>query len=157
MKISSSLKKLFILLTLSSLSMTVMNCSKSGSDEPTSQIVGSWKITALLSKEGTKPETDEFPLLLAFVPCFKDLVFTFKNDGTATTSASKECQEDASDITGIGGTSKYELVGSKLTITEADGSKDTQEATFSGSKMTWTTSEVDKGITTTFKIVFTKQ
>ena len=79
MKSSTNFKKSLLLMFVSCLlSMTAMNCSKSSTDEPTSQIVGNWKITALLTKEGTKPETDEFPLLVALVPCFKDLIFTFK-------------------------------------------------------------------------------
>ena len=68
MKISTNFRKLLILIVLSSLSMLILNCSKSDSDAstPTAQIVGTWKITSILLKEGTKPEADQFPALLLF-------------------------------------------------------------------------------------------
>ncbi len=157
MKISSNFRKLLILLTLSSLSLTVMNCSKAGSEEPAAQIVGTWKITNIFVKEGTKAEEDQFPLLLAFFPCFKDVTFIFKSNGELSASVPKECQSTADDLPGTGGIAKYEVIGGKLTITDSDGSKTTEDVSFSGKQMTWTSSEVDKGVTTVSKSVFTKQ
>jgi hypothetical protein len=89
MKTSLNLRKFVVLLALSSLSMTVMNCSKS--ETPSAQIVGNWKITGLLVKEGTNAEEDQFPLIVTFLPCFKDIVFTFKSNGDLTGSVPKEC------------------------------------------------------------------
>jgi len=157
MKISSNLRKLLVLLVLSSLSMTVMNCSKSDSDTPSAQIVGTWKITNLFIKEGTAKEEDQFPLLVVFLPCVKDISFTFKSNGELTGSVPKECQEDAEDFIGTSGTAKYEVIAGKLTITDTDGTKTVMDVSFSGSQMSWNSSSVDAGITTTTRIVFTKQ
>ena len=155
MKTSFLLRKFTVLLVLSSLSLTVFNCSKS--DSPTAQIVGNWKITNLFVKEGTKAETDQFPAIVTFLPCFKDIVFTFKSNGELTGSVPKECQSTADDLPGTSGVAKYEVKDGKLTITDADGTKSTEDVTFSGKQMTWVSSEVSGGITTTNRLVFTKQ
>lgn len=157
MKISSNLRKIIALLVLSSLSMTVMNCSKGDSDTPSAQIVGSWKITALLVKEGTAPEADQFPVLIAFLPCFKDIVFTFKSNGDLVGSVPKECQSTTDDFIGTSGTAKYEVAAGKLIITDTDGTKTTEDVSFSGKQMTWASSETSAGVVTTTKVVFTKQ
>ncbi|MFN3489850.1 MAG: lipocalin family protein [Emticicia sp.] len=157
MKTSSNLRKLLVLLILSSLSMTVMNCSKADSDEPSAQIVGTWKITNLFVKEGSAAEEDFFPQLILIVPCFKDISFTFKSNGDLTGSVPVACQDNSEDYIGTSGTAKYEVNGGKLIITDADGSKSEQNVSFSGSQMSWTSSEVDAGVTTTTRLVFTKQ
>jgi Lipocalin-like domain len=157
MKISSNLRKIIVLLVLSSLSMTVMNCSKSSSEEPSAQIVGTWKITSILVKEGTAAEADQYPLLLAFLPCFKDITFTFKSNGDLAASVPAACQSTTDDFIGTSGTAKYEVVGGKLTITDTDGTKTTEDVSFSGSQMTWASSETDAGVVTTTKVIFTKQ
>lgn len=157
MKISSNLRKLFVLLVVSSLSMTVMNCSKSSSEEPVAQIVGTWKITNLFVKEGSAAEEDQFPLLVLFLPCVKDISFTFKSNGDLTGSVPAACKDDAEDFIGTSGTAKYEVSGGKLTITDTDGTKTVTDVTFSGSQMSWVSTEVDAGVTTTSRIVFTKQ
>lgn len=158
MKISSNLRKVVVLLVLSSLSMAVMNCSKKDSDEPSAQIVGNWKITSILVKEGTAAETDQYPVLLLFLPCFKDIVFTFKSNGELTGSVPAACQSTTDDFIGTSGTAKYEVAGGKLTITDTDGTKTVQDISFSGgSQMTWGTSETNAGVVTTTKIVLTKQ
>ena len=157
MKISSNLRKIVVLLVLSSLSMAVMNCSKSDSDTPSAQIVGSWKITGILVKEGTAAETDQYPLLLLFLPCVKDIVFTFKSNGELSGSVPAACQSTADDFIGTSGTAKYEVVNGKLTITDTDGTKTTEDVSFSGSQMTWASSETDAGVVTTTKVIFTKQ
>ena len=157
MKISLKLKKVIVLLVLSSLSMTVMNCSKKDSDEPSAQIVGSWKITKLLVKEGTAAEEDQFPLVVASLPCFKDIVFTFKSNGDLTGSVPAACQSTTDDFIGTSGTAKYEVVAGKLTITDTDGTKTTEDISFSGSEMIWSSSETNAGVVTTKKYVFTKQ
>lgn len=60
MKISSNFRKLLILLVLSSLSMLIMNCSKSDSDAstPTAQIVGTWKVISILQGLFIKKDGD---------------------------------------------------------------------------------------------------
>lgn len=159
MKISSNFRKLFVLLVLSSLSMAVMNCSKSDSDTstPTAQIVGTWKITSILVKEGTKPEADQFPTLLLFLPCFKDVSFTFKSNGDLSASVPAACQSTADNFIGTTGSAKYEVTGGKLIITDTDGTKTTEDVSFNGSQMTWSSSETTSGTVTTTKVVLTKQ
>jgi hypothetical protein len=159
MKISLKFRKIIVLLVLSSLSMTVMNCSKkdSGSVTPSAQIVGSWKITALLVKEGTNAEADQFPLVVALLPCFKDIVFTFKSSGELTGTVPAACQSTTEDYLGSSGTAKYEVKDGKLNITDTDGTVTSEDVSFSGNQMFWTSSETDAGVVTTTKIVFTKQ
>jgi hypothetical protein len=157
MKTSSNLRKLLVLLVLSSLSMTVMNCSKADSDEPSAQIVGTWKITSILVKEGSKAEADQFPLLLAVLPCFKDVSFTFKSSGELTGSVPAACQSTTDDFIGTSGSAKYEVTGGKLIITDTDGTKTTENVSFSGNQMTWASSETTAGVVTTTKVILTKQ
>lgn len=157
MKISLKLRKVIILLVLSSLSMTVMNCTKAKDEAPSAQIVGTWKITNIFVKEGTNAEEDQFPLVVLFLPCFKDISFTFKSNGDLTGSVPKECQSETEDFLGTSGTAKYEVTAGKLIITDTDGTKTTEDISFSGSQMTWASSETTSGVTTTTRIVFTKQ
>lgn len=157
MKTPSNLRKLLLLLVLSSLSMTVMNCSKADSDEPSAQIVGTWKITNLFVKEGSAAEEDFFPQLILFFPCFKDVSFTFKSNGELSGSVPAACQSDVEDYIGTSGTAKYEVSGGKLTITDTDGTQTVTDVTFSGNQMSWISTEVDAGVTTTSRIVLTKQ
>lgn len=157
MKISSNFRKAIVLLVLSSLSLAVMNCSKSGSDTPSAQIEGTWKITGILVKEGTNAETDQFPLLLAFLPCFKDVTFTFKSNGDLTASVPAACQSTADDFIGTSGAAKYEVKAGKLTITDTDGTQTTEDVAFSGNQMTWSSSETKAGVVTTTKVILTKQ
>lgn len=157
MKISSNLRKLLVLFVLASLSMTVMNCSKSGDDAPSAQIVGTWKITNLFVKEGTNAEEDQFALLAFLLPCIKDITFTFKSNGELSGSIPAACQSDVEDYLGTSGTAKYEVNGGKLTITDTDGSKTVTDVSFSGNQMSWTSSEVSANVTTTTRIVLTKQ
>jgi hypothetical protein len=159
MKVSSVIRKFTVLLALSSLALTVMNCSKK--DEggtPQAQIVGSWKFTNFFVKEGSGPEEDQFAFLVAFLPCFKDIIVTFNANGTVTGSVPAACQSDIEDVAGNITQSKYEVSGDQLILTENDGTKTTIKVSFSGStQMSWTESETDNGVTTTTRIVLTKQ
>lgn len=158
MKISSHLRKLLVLFIVSSLSLTVMNCSKSNDDSPSAQIIGTWKISNLYVKEGTKAEIDQLPLLATFLPCIKDISFTFKSNGELTGSIPDACKSEVEDYVGIAATSKYEVKDEKLTITDTDGSQTIVDLSFSGkSQMTWSTSETTAGTTTTTRFVFAKQ
>ncbi len=155
MKTASNLRKKIMFFVLLSLSMTVMNCSKD--DAPTSQIVGSWKITNIFVKEGTKAEADQFPALVKLLPCFKDIVFIFKNNGDLTATVPQECKNDASGLPGTDGAAKFEVKDGKLTITDPDNSQTIATVTFSGKQMTWLMSETTSGVVITTRFVFTKQ
>jgi hypothetical protein len=157
MKKSFNFSTVLTLLLISSLSMTVMNCSKADDVSPPAQIVGTWKITNLFIKEGSGKEEDGFALLVAFVPCLKDITLTFKSNGELSISVPAACKDDAEDFIGTNGSAKYEVKDSKLIITDTDGSKTEQNVSFSGSQMSWTSSEINSGVQTTSRTVFAKQ
>lgn len=160
MKFSSVIRKFTILLALSSLSLAVMNCSKKDGDDPTpgAQIVGSWKFTNIFIKEGNGAEEDQFPLVVAFLPCFKDIVITFNANNTVTGTIPAACQSTTDDFVGDITSSKYEVKGDQLILTESDGTQSSIKVSFSGSnEMSWTESETTGGVTTTTRIVFKKQ
>ncbi len=160
MKVSFLIRKFTVLLALASLSLTVMNCSKKDGDEgtPTAQIVGSWKFTNIFMKEGSGAEEDQFPILVAFLPCFKDIVITFNANNTVTGTIPAACQSTADDFVGDITSSKYEVKGDQLILTENDGTQSSIKLSFSGSnQMSWTESETAGGVTTTTRIVLTKQ
>lgn len=160
MKVSFLIRKFTVLLVLSVLSLTVMNCSKKDGDDatPSGQIVGSWKITGAFVKEGNGAETDQYPILIAFFPCFKDIVITFNANSTITGTIPTACQSTADDFVGDITQSKYEIKGDQLILTENDGTQTSFKISFSGSnQMSLTDSETVSGVTTTNRIVFTKQ
>ncbi len=160
MKFSSVIRKFTVLLALSSLALTVMNCSKKDGDDatPSGQIVGSWKFTNLYIKEGNAAEEDQFPILVAFLPCFKDIVITFNSNNTVTGTIPAACQSTADDFVGDITSSKYEIKGDQLILTESDGTQSSIKISFTGSnQMSWTESETTGGVTTTTRIVLTKQ
>ncbi|GAB3507282.1 lipocalin-like domain-containing protein [Emticicia fontis] len=159
MKVSSVIRKFTVLLALSALSLSVMNCSKKDGEDvaPQAQIVGSWKITNLFVKEGSAAEEDQFPFLVALVPCFKDIVITFNSNGTVTGSIPAACQDDVDGVVGDLQQAKYEVKGDQLIMTSSDGTKETINVSFSGKTMSWNETETTGGVTTTSRIVFTKQ
>jgi hypothetical protein len=157
MQISLKLRKIAIFFVLLSCSMALMNCSKKNDDSPDAQIVGNWKMTKYLQKEGTAAEENLFPELVLEVPCVKDVVFTFKSNGELTSVASATCKEELKGFPGIDGVSKYEVKDGKLITTNPDNDVLTQDVSFSGSEMTWASSYTNAGVVTTLKFVFTKQ
>ena len=155
MKVSSVIRKFTVLLALSSLALTVMNCSKD-KDSPEAQIVGTWKISNLFYKEGSDPEQDLYPLLLLSSPCISNVSITFKSNGTATSSIPNDCQDDAGDFVGGVDNATYEVKGDKLILTSS-GTAEEVPVSFSGKQMFWTFTETDAGVTTTVRMGFTKQ
>lgn len=155
MKFSSVIRKFTVLLALATLSLTVMNCSKKDSEDPapSSQVVGTWKITNLFIKQGNDAEQDFFPFAVLGEPCIANIAITFNSNGTVTGSVPTECQDAAEDFVGDVNQAKYELNGNNLILTYSDGSKETIPVTFDGNKMSWVYAETD-GST---RIVFTKQ
>lgn len=160
MKFSSVIRKFTVLLALATLSLTVMNCSKKddgGDPSPQGQIVGSWKFTNLYVKEGNSAEVDQFPFIVALLPCFKDIVITFNANGTVSGTVPAACQGDVEDVVGDITQSKYELKDGKLILTDSDGQQSSMNVSFSGNTMSWTETDTDGGITTTTRVVMTKQ
>lgn len=161
MKTSSVIRKFTVLLALSSLALTVMNCSKNDGDTATpvsqAQIVGSWKFTNVFIKEGNDAEVDQFVFLTTLLPCFKDIVIIFNADGTVAGTVPVACQSGVEDFAGDITKSRYEVKGDQLILTESDGTKTTMNVSFSGKTMSWLESETSGGVTTTTRIVLSKQ
>ena len=119
MKISSNLSKVLTLLFISSLSMTVMNCSKADDVSPLAQIVGTWKLIGVFTKDGSAAEIDQFSGIATNFPCVKDVNYTFKSNGDFTSSMTVFCRESLS----IFENAKFEVKDGKLKLTDAYGYK----------------------------------
>ena len=133
MKFSINLRSLIMLTVLSSLSMTIMNCSK---DTPSAQIVGSWKIVNIFVKQGMAADSDQLPALVNVLPCAKDIIFIFQKSGKVSYNTPEECKSVANNFSGSSEVSDYEVKDKELTIT---GKRvNSFDVTFSGKKMTWT-------------------
>jgi len=160
MKFSSVIRKFTVLLALATLSLTVMNCSKKddgGDPSPQGQIVGSWKFTNLYVKEGNSAEVDQFPFIVALLPCFKDIVIIFNANGTVSGTVPAACQGDVESVVGDITQSKYEVKDGKLILTDSDGQQSSMAVSFSGNTMSWIETDTDGGVTTTTRVVMTKQ
>jgi hypothetical protein len=155
MKKSSNLSKVLTLLLISSLSMTVMNCSKAADVSPSVQIVGTWKIINIFTKEGSAAEIEQFSSIASSYPCVKYIIYTFKSNGDFTSSVPDDCKDNGEDILGTFETAKYEVKDGKLILTDTNGSKIERNISFSGSELTLIRAEVDQDFTIRF--LFTKQ
>ncbi len=98
----------------------VFSCSKK--DDPTAggPLVGNWKLSALLLKEGNEPEEDILPFFALFGTCFSDMIFTFQSDGIFSTNNPPSCVTEDTQIEGLSDTTKWEVSGSKLKFTDKD-------------------------------------
>ncbi|WP_337041823.1 lipocalin family protein [Emticicia sp. 17c] len=159
MRVSSTIRKFTLLLTLSSLSLAVMNCSKK--DDPSTsegQIVGTWKMTNYFVKEGNDPEIDQYALFLLFLPCVKDLSLTFNSNGTLTgNNITTDCADVIESLIGDTKNAKYAVAGDQLTITDSNKVQTVIKVSFSGKQMSWIDTSTTGGVTTTERLVFTKQ
>ncbi|MBA4851992.1 lipocalin family protein [Emticicia sp. BO119] len=156
MKVSSVIRKFTVLLALSSLALTMMNCSKKDEDTPQAQIVGTWKFSNFFVKEGNGPETDYFPIALFGAPCLANVTFTFNSNGKATTSIPNDCKDVAEDFVPDVDQATVEVKDNKLIVTSSGGTEEIP-VSFEGNKMFWTFSDTDNGVTTTVRMGFTKQ
>ncbi len=136
---------------LLSLSLLFANCGgDSGTTVAPPSIEGNWKIAAIKLSPGidVPPIGKVTDLLTAYgllrtTTCLTDVSFTFKSDGTVTSSNPASCQPNVAEIkqqTGIDltGTSKWSLTGDQLTVTAADNTKLTTTATITSGTMVWT-------------------
>ena len=156
MKVSSVIRKFTVLLALSTLALTVMNCSKKDDDTPQAQIVGTWKITNLFYKEGNAAETDIYALLLLGSDCISKVSFTFNSNGKVTASIPNECKDETDDYVPGVDQASYEVKGDKLVFTSSGGVEEIP-LSFEGNKMFWSFTETDAGVTSTIRMGFTKQ
>ncbi len=136
---------------LLSLSLLFANCGgDSGGTVAPETIEGTWKISAIKLNPGidAPPLGKVTDLLGAYglarqTTCLTDVAFTFKSDGTVTSSNPASCKDNVAEIkqqTGIdlANASKWSLTGDQLTVTAADNTKLTATSTIMGGVMTWT-------------------
>ena len=142
--------RIFTSTLLLSLSLLLANCGgDSGTTVAPPSIEGNWKIAAIKLSPGidVPPIGKVTDLLGAYgllrtTTCLTDVSFTFKSDGTVTSSNPASCKDNIAEIkqqTGIDltGTSKWSLTGDQLTVTAADNSKLNATSTITNGVMTW--------------------
>ena len=144
------LSRLFTAVFLLSLPLLFANCG-GDSDDPvaTNSVEGNWKILSIKLSPGldVPPLGKVTDLLTAYgllrnTTCLTDVTFTFKSDGTLTSSNPASCSANVAEIkvqTGIdlAGTNKWSLTGDQLTVTAADNSKITVTSTITSGSMVW--------------------
>ncbi|MCY7360273.1 MAG: lipocalin family protein [Rudanella sp.] len=130
------------------MSLLFANCG--GGTVAPETIEGIWKISAIKLNPGidVPPLGKVTDLLTAYgllrtTTCLTDVTFTFKNDGTVTSSNPTSCKDNVAEIkqqTGIdlAGASKWSLTGDQLTVTAADNTKLMATSTIMNGVMTWT-------------------
>ncbi len=139
-----------------------VSCKKITDILATDPVVGDWKLSGYLLKEGTAPEEDVLPLLSAFSgSCFTDLVFVFNANGTLTSNNPVSCRSVNADLAdgGIVTNGKWALIGSKMTFTDNTNVKEEYDYSLSGGIMSLVQSETDPAtrIVTRTTLKFKKQ
>ncbi|QJW88719.1 lipocalin family protein [Spirosoma taeanense] len=135
--------RLLALMLVIALPMWFGSCKKDGTEAvmPTNTSVeGNYKVSAIKVDPKIEGFDDILPLysLLLGNTCLTDITISFKSNGTITTDYPPSCQsagDDISDATGIDSDSKWALNGSKLTITDENGTQTAYDATFNGGNM----------------------
>lgn len=147
----SRITRLFTATILLALSLLLANCGgDSGKTVAPETIAGTWKIQAIKLNPGldVPPIGKVTDLLSAYgllrtTTCLTDVTFTFKSDGTVTSSNPASCKDNVAEIkqqTGIdlAGNNKWALTGDQLTVTAADNTKLSATSTIANGVMTWT-------------------
>jgi hypothetical protein len=160
MKVSSVVRQFTVMLALSSLILTVMNCSKKNDDNPapdaslSTKIKATWKVKNVYEKQGSAAETDQLPVYVLLYPCIKDASFTFQDNGNLTGTFTNDCKVAIALILGGSENLKYEIKDNKLTITAGTNPSASFDLSFSGNDMILVAPPAS-GVTR--RIVFTKQ
>jgi hypothetical protein len=128
-----------------------MNCSKADDVSPSAQIVGTWKLIGIFTKEGSAAEIEQFSEIAPNFPCVKDVNYTFKSNGDFTSSMTVFCRESLS----IFETAKFEVKDGKLILTDTNGYKIERNISLSGSQLTLI--EADFDVDFTVRYLFIKQ
>lgn len=134
-----------------SLSILFAGCGGDSNDTAAPEtVVGNWKISAIRLNPGidVPPIGKVTDLLTAYgllraTTCLTDVTFSFKSDGTVTSSNPASCKDNIAEIkqqTGIdlAGSNKWVLTGDQLTVTAADNTKFTATSTLTTGMMVWT-------------------
>lgn len=147
----SQLIRLFTATILLALPLLLANCGgDSAKTVAPETIAGTWKIQAIRLNPGldVPPLGKVTDLLAAYslqraTTCLTDVSFTFKSDGTVTSSNPASCKDNVAEIkqqTGIdlAGNNKWSLTGDQLTVTAADNTKLVATSIITNGVMTWT-------------------
>lgn len=145
------ISRLFIAVFLLSLPLLFANCGGDSNDTVApNSIEGNWKILSIKLNPGldVPPIGKVTDLLTAYgllrnTTCLTDVSFTFKSDGTLTSTNPASCKGNVAEIkvqTGIdlAGANKWSIMGDQLTITAADNTKLTVTSTVTNGSMVWT-------------------
>lgn len=82
-----------------------------------SNIVGTWKRTAITGVDMAGKETDFQTQLLQTMPCIKNITYVFKTDGSFLTQVPDECGAMKKTIESMNGDGKCTMTGNKLIVT----------------------------------------
>ncbi|MBC7890602.1 MAG: lipocalin family protein [Sphingobacteriaceae bacterium] len=157
---ATNVAALFLLLALSVVSY---RCSKSDdTPAPAATVAGTWKISGLTANPAITipaapiPLSDLYSAILLTAPCFAQTTLTFTTGGTMTLAIPSGCttfkESDVEALTGLSSKSKWEVNGSKITITASDGTtKKTFEYTLSSDTLTLTGPYTTSTLTLTLK------
>lgn len=160
MKVSSVIRKFTVLLALSSLALTVINCAKKDDDTPapdpslSTKIKATWKVKNVFEKQGSAAETDQLPLYATLYPCVKDASFTFQDNGNLIGTFTNDCKVAIGLILGGSENFKYEIKDNKLIITAGSNPSNSFDLSFSNNDMILLAPPAS-GVTR--RIVFAKQ
>ncbi len=129
--------RLTALVTLLVFSLASYQCGSKDDPSPSgnnSAVVGTWKFTGFAARDAKGVVEDVTSETLAFFPCFSAIRLIFNADGNLTASGGQACAA-AGEIVDTSGTSKWSTNGTKLTITDPDGTKNEFDYEVSGSTL----------------------
>lgn len=120
------------------------SCKKENGGDPITpnSIEGNWKISGINVTDGKKTN-DVLELLKEqgradIVACLTDTKLVFASNGKITGTPSPFCKSDEADAYNpVSDSATWKVVGTKVTLTDSDGSTNTYDMTVNSSKMTW--------------------
>jgi len=130
--------RLTALVTLFVFSLASYQCGKK-SDDPApsgsnSAVVGTWKFTGFAARDAKGVVEDVTSATFALLPCFSAIRLIFNADGNLTAGGGQACAA-AGEFVDTSGISKWSTNGTKLTITDPDGTKNEFQYEVSGSTL----------------------
>ena len=104
-----------------------------------SSMTGSWKRTAINLVDVAGKSSDLQASMLKSMPCTKNIVYTFKSDGSFITEVPDECGSLKKTIESMNGIGKCTMTGNKLTVSTSQKTMPpaTYEVQIRGNTMTW--------------------
>jgi hypothetical protein len=138
----------------------IISCSKD-SDEPVpetpSDVVGSWKISAITISPAYDGITDLLPILNALLKndCLSQITFDFKEDGNIAGTASPACAAVVTENDFVEDKSTWKVVGSKIQIKEGSEIEE-YDLEVNKTQMKWSYDETEDGVKYKYTVVFKK-